>query len=468
MDVVKKAAGHMRAVMKRMIFIGFSIQIIWGLVWMGCNFGRIQDFGEPEGKLYGRLFWLLGGIPQLMYLLQMLAAFFTGYFLLQKLRPHRRLLAVWRGLVLLTVPFAMQCHLALQPYSLLGSLFLLLLLALLAVCKELNKSVGLNCGSDEAVPKESFRNKGGKAVRNLALAAVCIGGMILLSGVGDRDRRQEPGYSFQGAMASRFAWPTLWNDLVRYPQELREMTEEIAWEASLAPGNMKLFYETVESQVGAERARSYYLQMAKAAWEYHAPMVIRQIGWDVLGYAVSPLIFLRQMAGEAYASCSGRNYEIMRSRAPVVTRNYVDYGCWWFGCAVILAALSAAAGLFEEDGKSRGGASGLGSKESGNGVGNRDGKEGGAAGQKSGQEENEGNRGGANQGSSQGDMVTWEIYGKRLAAFSGICICMSGILITLLVMRGAGQMDYRAAIAINELWLCWPLSALGRGRQERK
>lgn len=428
MDVVKRAAGHVCAVMKGMIFIGCSVQIVWGAVWMGCNFGQVQDFGEPEGALYGGLFRLLGGIPQLMYLLQILAAFFTGYFFLQKLRPVGKLLAVWRGLVLLTVPFAMQCHLAVQPYSLLGSLFMLLLLALLGMW--------------------------GKAVRTLTLAAVCVAGMLVLSGVGDSDRRAEPGYSFEGAMASRFAWPTVWNDLERYPQELREMTEEVAWESSIAPGNMKLFYKAVEDQAGAEKARSYYRQMAKVAWDYHAPMVIRQIGWDVLGYAASPVIFQMQMAGKAYASYSGRNYEVMRSRAPVVTRYYVDYGCWWFGCAVILAALLDVAGLLGEDGKSR------------RGAGSRDGNE-NVSGRGSRQKENEGNWRGANQPGGQGDTVAGEISGKRLAAFLGICICASGILIALLALRGAGQMDYRAAIAINELWLCWPLSALGGGRRER-
>lgn len=425
MDVVKKAAGHICAVMKGMIFIGFSIQIAWGVVWMCCNFGCVQDFGEPEGALYGRLFRLLGGIPQVMYLLQILAAFFTGYHFLQKLRPVGKLLAVWRGLALLTVPFAMQCHLAVQPYSVMGSLFLLLLLALLTVRR-------------------------GKAVRNLALAAVCTAGMLVLSGAGDGDRRGEPGHSLEGAMASRFAWPTVWNDLERYPEDLREMTEEVAWEASIAPGNMELFYQALESRAGEERARPYYLQMVKVAWEYHAPMVVRQIGWDVLGYAVSPVIFQIQMSGKAYASYSGRNYEVMRSWAPVVTRNYVDYGCWWFGSAVILAAFMSVMGLFGGD------------------TGNPGGKAGqdGVKGQSGRQKENADNWEGSIQPSSPGDMADGKISGKRLAAFSGICICVSGILIALLALRGAGQMDYRAAIAINELWLCWPLSALGGGRRE--
>ena len=437
MHIVKKAAGHVRTVMKGMIFIGFSGQIIWGIVWMCCNFAWVQDFGEPDGALYGGLFRLLGENPQVMYLVQILAAFFTGYFFLQKLRPAGRGLALWRGLALLTVPFAMQCHLAVQPYSLLGSLYMLLLLGLLAALR-------------------------GKAARNLALAALCAAGTLALSGAWDGERRVEPGHSFEGAMASRFAWPTIWNDLPRYPEELQELTAEVAWEASFAPGNMELFYVAVESRVGEEAARSYYLQMAKVAWTYHAPMVVRQMGWDMLGYAVSPVVFQKQMAGGAYASYSARNYEVMRSCAPVVTRNYVDYGCWWFGSAVILAALLALAGLVREGDRQPG--------EGQNEVGGRQSLKGSAeAAERSGRSEAENQRGPEKpgDGGSRSDMTEGKLSGRKRVLFPGICIAVSGLLIALLVLRGAGQMDYRLVISINQLWLCWPLTALGSGRQER-
>ncbi len=461
MHIVKKAAGHVRTVMKGMIFIGFSGQIIWGIVWMCCNFARVQDFGEPDGALYGGLFRLLGENPQVMYLVQILAAFFTGYFFLQKLRPAGRGLALWRGLALLTVPFAMQCHLAVQPYSLLGSLYMLLLLGLLAALR-------------------------GKAARNLALAALCTAGTLALSGAWDGERRAEPGHSFEGAMASRFAWPTIWNDLPRYPEELQELTAEVAWEASFAPGNMELFYVAVESRVGEEAARRYYLQMAKVAWTYHAPMVVRQMGWDMLGYAVSPVVFQKQMAGGAYASYSARNYEVMRSCAPVVTRNYVDYGCWWFGSAVILAALLALAGLVREGDRQPGeGQNEVGGRQPGEGqneVGGRQPGEGqneaggrqslkgsAEAAERSGRSEAENQRGPEkpDDGGSRSDMTEGKLSGRKRVLFPGICIAVSGLLIALLVLRGAGQMDYRLVIAINQLWLCWPLTALGSGRQER-
>ena len=64
-------------------------------------------------------------------------------------------------------------------------------------------------------------------------------------------------------------------------------------------------------------------------------------------------------------------------------------------------------------------------------------------------------------------MTEGKLSGRKRVLFPGICIAVSGLLIALLVLRGAGQMDYRLVIAINQLWLCWPLTALGSGRQER-
>ena len=52
MQVVKKAFAHVGAVIRGMFFIGFTIQILLGLAWMCCNFGQVQDFGEPDTALY--------------------------------------------------------------------------------------------------------------------------------------------------------------------------------------------------------------------------------------------------------------------------------------------------------------------------------------------------------------------------------------------------------------------------------
>ncbi len=382
MGYIKRAAPHLCMVLRGMLFIGFSIQIILGICWMCCNFGRAQGFGRPDSALYGGLIGFFGDRTAIIYSMQLAVAFFAGFLFLQGLHPVSAGLAVWRGLALLTVPFAMQCHLSLQPYSLMGSCFMLLLLALLKIRR--------------------------KRAAVFLLAAALWGTLYVgLCGAADPDRLKAPGHSLEGALASRFAWPTLWNDFGGYDEELRTILQPVAWEASLCPDNFGLLQERLEGQVGEQAAKECYLQMAKVGWDRHASGVIHQIGWDVLGYAAIPAIFPLQMEGKGYDSYSGRNYEIMRENAPILTGAYVDYGCWWF---VWMLALSALLYLFRMLG------------------------EGG------------------------------EARGKRIACSLAICLLASGIQIAALTMRGAGRMDYRETIAVNALWLMGPLLLVGGNR----
>ncbi len=394
MGYVKKAAPWLRGVLRGMLIIGFSIQILLGACWICCNFGQVQGFGEPDSALYGGLLRLLGGSPALLYVLQLGAAFLAGALFLQEIRPVGTGPAIWRGLALLTVPFALQCHLALQPYSLMGSLFLLFLLAL-------RRIPGIH---------------GGRRAAGLLVVLACVAAYGGLSGMADADRRGAPGYSIEGALASRFAWPTLWNDFGLYGEEVAEAVGSLAWEASLYPDNMRLLQEGLESRVGGEAARGHYLRMAKIGWERHASVVVRQIGWDVLGYAVTPVVFRLQMEGEAYDSYTGRNYEVMRENAPVLTRDYVEYGCWWFVGMLGVSAVLALLRVIPDEAA-------------------------GPSGERR------------------------RAYG-RLAVSLGICLLASGLLVMALAMRGAGRMDYRQTIGVNALWYMGPLLLTGGRRRK--
>lgn len=382
----KKAVLHIGAVIKRMLFIGFTIQIILGLLWMCCNFMHVQDFGgmyftegnaylEQRGRytaagvfspLYQMIFSLLGKLPPVMYLLQTAFAFYCRYHFLRS--SLRKRYAVWGSLALLTFPFAMQCHLAVLPYSFLSSFLLLLFSDLRGLWK-----------------RES-------ALRSLMKAGVWVILMLAVSGrIGNKRDEEGVGRSFEAVMASRMAWSTLWVDYDRWSEELREMAEEAALQATYYPGNMRILEEAIESRVGRDEAKRYYREIAEIGWTYHAPMIIRQIGWDVLGYGVTPVIFRLQMKGQAYDSYTGRNYEAMRGNAPIVTRYYTEYGCWWFSICCLLAFVL---------------------------------------------------------------MVIRLLTGGRLQWKALLLIMMiSGVWIGALTMEGAGMMDYKYTIAVNELWL---------------
>lgn len=431
MQGVKRAAAHMSAVVRGMLFTGFTVQILFGLIWTCRNFGHVQNFGEAESVLYGAILRLAGGIPQIMYLLQIVFAFWTGYYFLEKLRPSGRGIpgkcrAVWSMLALLSCPFAMQCHLALLPFSFMSSLFLLMLSFVLqaAVRKEpvpgesgrkepaSNKS-GKPGGKEPSSDKPGETERKGSVGRRrcvpvlLTLAVLCGGLAAVLSGVADTANREKPGSSMEAAMASRFAWPTIWADYSRWTEDLQEITREVAWDASFLPGNMERLDAVIEENTSPEMAKSYYLQIAKTGWNAHASMIVRQIGWDVLGYAVTPVIVQFQLRGEAYDSYTGRNYEALSEKTPVLTRNYVDYYSWWFVVSLFLTLVSAILELLK------------------------------------------------------GEKIRW----RNAVASALICLFFSGILVGILTLRGAGIMDYKCTVAVNQLWMIPALMLTGRDTQ---
>lgn len=77
---MKKIAAELAVILKGILFTGFSIQTVMGIVWMCFNFIHLQDFGEPEGILYPVLRNASGGAYPLLYLVQLCAAFFAAHF----------------------------------------------------------------------------------------------------------------------------------------------------------------------------------------------------------------------------------------------------------------------------------------------------------------------------------------------------------------------------------------------------
>lgn len=398
MEGVRKTAVHISAVIKRILFIGFSIQIVLGLMWLYRNFVQVQDFGEPDCALYGWFFRLIGENHHVMYFLQLGCAFLSGNCLMKRLGAEnipgkglQRLFTAWGGLVMLTFPFALQCHLAIQPYSFMASFFMAMLSFLLGSFARQREAVSSG---------RAWKRK----IGYLAMSLFCAGLIIALSGVADRDKREEPGRSFEAAMASRFAWTTIWEDREYWSEELRQMAETVVWETAYFPHNMKILQTELETKAGKEGAKEYYLEIAKTGWELHSSKVIRQIGWDALGYIITPPVVQWQLKGNAYDSYTGRNYEIMRNHEPVLTRYYVDYAGWWFCWMLILSFLLTVLQVF----------------------------------------------------------LVKTIDWRRLILSVICCLSVSGVLTVILVMRGAGVMDYRQTIAVNELWLIWALLLMKR------
>lgn len=191
-----------------------------------------------------------------------------------------------------------------------------------------------------------------KQVRRLLYSCLLVAVFCgMAGGIGSLvSKEDDSSRSFWLSMASRTAWPTLWNDSHNWSQELHDLVGNAAcWEMSIRPGDMKgILQPLLESKVGAGQAEKYYREMAAVSWERHSGQILKQMTWDVLIYGAPEAVLQLQLEGRSYDSASGRNYEIMMMRRPVLTKFYVSYSCWWFcvslGIAVLLLIIRFATG----------------------------------------------------------------------------------------------------------------------------
>lgn len=174
---------------------------------------------------------------------------------------------------------------------------------------------------------------------------------------------------------------------------------------------MELLLDAIKDAVGQEKAREYYALIARGAWERRLPVIIRQIGWDVLGYTISPVIVQLQLDGEAYDSYTGRNYESMRKATPILTKYYVNYSSWWFVVTLLLSVVGSVIPVINRL--------------------------------------QEGERAVVTQAEKERH--------RRNVVSVTVCAIVAFVWVAILTLRGAGVMDYKWTIAVNQLWLVWAL-----------
>lgn len=107
---MQKMRRHISAVTGRIFFIGFSVQIVLGLLWMMRNVTGMQHFVGAGMRL--------------------VLAFVANYILLSSVLVHTKkssVFSVWGSLALLTYPLAMQCHVLAAGDSVTASITLLIL-----------------------------------------------------------------------------------------------------------------------------------------------------------------------------------------------------------------------------------------------------------------------------------------------------------------------------------------------------
>lgn len=450
--IVQKAMGHVSAVLKGVLFIGVSIQIVMGIVWMYCNFPHVPQFGESlfymqvsrtlrcdeyTGILYPVFLWIVRRNHYVVCVLQLAAAYAAARRFLQVFLPGEKWRLAWGSLALMTIPVVLQCHMALLPCSFVSSLLLLELSLLTgAVRKEEERTLKklaemslcwlalalllpeyLYLGAIPVILfaiccHRKWRGRGRIPYYGLLLI-VSFAGMI----VGINSITQTRGLYGRlhktplMTMTQRIAWTSIMTEYENWPWQIVYDVGEytILSSAQYADGMDCYFFPAVEQAVAdqtltRQQADDYYTMLTETAWRWHKPVILKEMAWDVLGYGASPLFLQLFLTGRGYDSYSNRNYDFFLEYTPEMSKGYMDYGSWWFAVAAALTALLQVLRLC-------------------------------------------------------GGMM------KEKKVTAGILLCYlftAGAMILWYTLRGAGMLDYKNTILTVQLWTAWTVLLTGR------
>lgn len=446
---MQKAIKHILAVLGRVLFLGLSLQMVLGLLWICRNFGRFQEFGdslfylevsksllldEYTGALYPVLLMLVRGIEGIlripytyvMHLLQLGAAVCAGYYFLSMLGVKGRFLCAWGSLCLLTFPMTAQCHLAILPNSLAFSALLL----------ELAFVIGAVKVKEPLRPLQMFRvnvfwllqafllpdylylgmvpilllflydlckyrsSLGKRIFHNIVLVAAFAGMIVSVGALVQKEGSYgRPERTVEAALFGRFTWTSLCHYYEEWPQDMQEACPYgVVLETSFYADNMeRMLQPLMEETLGKERAHELYREMAGYVWTRNKGQILHEMAWDAVGYTLPPLAMQLMLTGRGYDSYVGRNYEIMKQETPVLIRYYVDYSSLWFLVGILLAFVVEI-----------------------------------------------------------GLLLCGAVRGQMERMFSAvICLIMSEVSVLWYTLRGAGMWDYKNALFAGAMWLIW-------------
>lgn len=492
-----KMRKQVHALICGIFFIGMTLQICLGIMWMLGNIGGFQQFGESyylieisksflcdeyTGILYPVLIMLARGVQKItsisyatiLYVIQLFVACYSAHRFLNVIgvtsnirtvrtsrqhcqsekEIHKKWIRyasfwdIWGSLCLLTIPSAMQCHLAVLPNSLTLSMSLLLLSFGIEAVQVMSFTQKTQNNSESAVIlplraqlrtasrtlepsspvllkmlpfwlaasllmpeyslllavpmayiyykklkyywKYNYRRLLQNTVWLLMAIMVVIGASNLTQIPGSQGKMHS---SVSATAVKRFVWPWFLENYSFWPEEIQNiMTVEQAREISWYPDYVtELFGPMVEDNMGERQAHRLYRAMVKIAINIHTKDIALALIHDTISYSVSPLMLGITLEGYGMTSFSGRNYEIMKNKLPGLTRDYVWYGNWWFSICLLLVGISLL----------------IRSKES------------------------------------------WKRTGKRLLLF----LTCAG-MVFYYTMSGAGIMDYKNTILVTLLWYC--------------
>ena len=383
---MRRMGMHIRGILRAVLVCGMSVQILLGLAWLIKNMGGLQTFQESRwllvgegmaGKIYSGVLYrglaaLLSSHLWILYVLQLAAAVAAAYGLMSCfVEKDQKALRVLGALALTSIPQAMQCHLAVLPWSLGTSLLLTETALWRKLCGERREQ---NRGSAKtavvmllgwlllllivpvyawfsmpllaAILWRTGKREGAKGrllcvLAGLAVVLCCV---TVNCGWNPAAWNRELAANF----LSRTGWPYFQNDYDVIPQPLHdEIGLDTARKVSYyADGVEVSLIPKLEEQYGPEETTSLLWELAGICLKRNLRVDVKNVIWDMAAYHATPPILAMQLRGRAYDSHSGVNYEYMKNRDPLLTRYYVTFGSkWWWvmlGLTAVLMVCSMA------------------------------------------------------------------------------------------------------------------------------
>lgn len=382
-ECLQSVGKHIKSVLRAVLICGMSVQILLGLAWLFGNMGGLQSFQESmallagkgfdagyfSGILYRFLAVALSAQLWILYGIQLAAAYGAAYGLMACfMAREKRGLRLFCALALTTVPQALQCHLAVLPWSLGTSLLVgetmlwrkvwqgtlkrqeeklseqtkrrlitgmlsgwLLLLLILPVYAWFVLPL-IFAALWRAVKKE----RTGRLICGLAVLILCLCNVTVSCGWNPADWNRR----LAASALSRTGWPYFQDSYEIFPYRLHEdiglvTSREVS---AYADGVGRVLIPKLEEEYGPEETTAVLWELAGICLRDNLRTDVKNIIWDMAAYHAAPPILAMQLKGRAYDAYSGNNYEQMKTRTPLLTRYYVTYGARWWWMMLALAA----------------------------------------------------------------------------------------------------------------------------------
>lgn len=359
------------AVLGRVIFIGFGVQILLGIVWMCRAFSLLKDWGEgvvcaAQILVLGLALYFLGGKTQ-GKIFMVLSALTFPMVAQCAVRPDAR---VWAVALLLAqiacVRRAMEdgtdmrffcAGLCAWAASALIRAEYLAIGAIPMACygiwfavrgrgvgQDAAVTAGLNAEREDPDVGHGDRDREERTLRrrricNRWLLILAAGGIA--AGVGSlyRDRTKLSTH-----VASRIAWTTLYNSYAAMPEESRQDIDYLqlsygTYEATGVETNLR---PSLEQNLGEREADRILYELSSIAWQNGKRQILKEMAWDMAGYLLTPAVLPLQLKGRGYESYSGIDYRQILEPDPGWGRLYMQYGCRWYIAACVLAVVTGA------------------------------------------------------------------------------------------------------------------------------